>query len=313
VRFWFSISSAAATAKRLSSLPVMAEADLLQRQLIEAQNADGGWAYQKGGSWTEATAFALLALQAHNNDRNSAYGRGCLWLQRTQRCDGGWPPNPAVNASTWVTSLAALALPETDSAVDQCRRAVQWVIGQIEPDINPIERFVFRTRGIMPPLQAGGSPWFPHTAPWIAPTAMSVLALSSVARTSNEPQLRSLIRDGQRFILCRRCRDGGWNHGGYRYLSGNAPSYPEMTGIALLALYGMPACELDLSLKLAKAHLDSPASIEALSWLQLALVRHGRDPMSRPTSLPCRTIRDVSLRLLALAANSSSNRFVTGI
>jgi hypothetical protein len=291
----------------------MAEAELLQRRLIEAQNADGGWAYQKGGSWTEATAFALLALKAHNNNTNSAYQRGCLWLQRNQRRDGGWSPYAGIDISTWVTSIAALALPETGSTADQYHRAVRWLIEQIEPDINPIERFVFRTRGIMPPHQGGGSPWFPHTAPWIAPTAMSVLALSWAARSSNEPQLRSCIRDGQRFILCRRCRDGGWNHGGYRYLSGNAPSYPEMTGIALLALYGAPAAEVNLPLKLAEAHLDSPASIEALSWLQLALVRHGRQPKCPPVSLPCRTIRDVSLRLLALAADSSSNRLLTAI
>ena len=86
-----------------------------------------------------------------------------------------------------------------------------------------------------------------------------------------------------------------------------------MTGIALLALYGVPAAELNLPLKLAEAHLDSPASIEARSWLQLALTRHGRSVTAFPTSLPCRTIRDVSLRLLALAADSSTNRLLTAI
>ena len=86
-----------------------------------------------------------------------------------------------------------------------------------------------------------------------------------------------------------------------------------MTGIALLALYGVPAAELNLPLKLAEAHLHSPASIDAHSWLQLALTRHGRSVIGSPPSLPCRTIRDVSLRLLALAADSSSNRLLMAI
>ena len=287
----------------------MAEADLLQHRLLEAQNADGGWPYQRGISWTEATAFALLALKAHKSDTGSAYQRGCLWLQRNQRGDGGWPPNPSVNVSTWVTSLAALALPEAGPAVNQYRRAVQWLITQMEPEISPVERLMFRVRGVTPPFQSGGSPWFPGTAPWVAPTAMSILALSRAEGTDDEAQVRSYIRSGQQFILGRRCRDGGWNHGGYRYLSANAPSYPEMTGIALLALYGVPAAQLDRSLALANTNLDSPRSIEALSWLQLALARHARLPLRRPTSLPCRTNRDISLRLLALAEPSSNPLF----
>ena len=287
----------------------MAEADLLQRRLIEAQNGDGGWAYQRGISWTEATAFALLALKAHKRDTTSAYQRGCLWLERNQRRDGGWPPNPSINVSTCVTSLAALALPEAASAVNQYRRAVQWLIRQTEPELSPVERLVFRVRGVTPPHEGGGSPWFPGTAPWVAPTAMSVLALSRAARTSDEAQIRCYISNGQQFILGRRCRDGGWNHGGDRYLSANAPSYPEMTGIALLALYGVPAAQLNLSFKLAETHLHSAPSIEALSWLQLALARHRRLPLRSATSLPCRTNRDISLRLLALAEASSNPLF----
>jgi hypothetical protein len=287
----------------------MAEADLLQRRLVEAQNADGGWGYQKRSSWTEATAFALLALKAHRRDASSAYQRGHLWLQRNQRRDGGWPPNPSVNASTWVTSLAALALPESGPAVNQYRRAVQWLITQMELELSPVERLVFRVHGISPPHQGGGSPWYHDTAPWIGPTAMSILALSQAAGSSDDAQLRGYIRNGQHFILCRRCRDGGWNHGGYRYLSGNAPSYPEMTGIALLALYGVPEAQLALSLKLAETHIHSPTSIEALSWLQLALARHGRLSTCSQTSLPCRTNRDISLRLLALAESSSNPLF----
>lgn len=288
----------------------MAEADTLQRQLLKAQNRDGGWGYQAGTSWTEPTAFALLALQAQNNYITSAYERGCLWLEQNQRPDGGWPPNASVPVSTWVTSLAVLTLSGSSFAPDRQRRAIHWLVGQIEAEMSPVERMVFRIRGIAPPVQNGGSPWFPHTAAWIGPTVFSVLALARAARTNDDPDLTSHVGDAQRYILYQRCRDGGWNHGGSRYLSENAASYPEMTGMALLALYGVPASELNISLKLAKAYLSSPGSIEAFSWLQLALTRHGCDVSDLRTSLPCRTTRDISLRLLALAAASPNNRLL---
>ncbi len=296
----------------------MAEAEALQRQLLEAQNQDGGWPYQHGSSWTEPTAFALLALEAQHSQESHAFERGSLWLQNNQRSDGGWPPNRSVQISTWVTSLALLALSDTGLTADQRRRAVQWLTSQVEPEIHPLQRLVLRVREIAPPVQIGGSPWFPGTAAWIAPTVLTVLALSGAARSQSDPNLRSYVREAQQFILCRRCRDGGWNHGGSRYLSEDTVSYPEMTGMALLALYGAPPSQLDLSLKLAEAHLQSVASMEALCWLELGLARHGRQPdrrQSGPASrpLPCHTTRDISLRLLALSTDSSTNKLLTAL
>ncbi len=288
----------------------MAEAQALQRQLLEAQNQDGGWPYHKGSSWTEPTAFALLALEAQNSRSSDAFERGCLWLKRNQRPDGGWPPNASVPVSTWVTSVALLALSDTRSPADEQRRAVEWLTSQIEPDMNPVERLVFRVRDVSPPFQAGGSPWFPGTAAWIAPTAFAVFAFSHATHNHNDPRLASYVDKAQQYILCHRCRDGGWNHGGSRYLSENAVSYPEMTGMALLALYGAPVSELDLSLNLAQAHLRSAGSMEALCWLHMALIRHGRQPKPPRSSPPCHATRDISLRLLALA-ESSSNKLLT--
>jgi hypothetical protein len=292
----------------LSLRASMAEAEILQRQLAQAQNHDGGWGYRNGSSWTEPTALALLALQAHTSKEKTCE-QGFLWLQRNQRFDGGWPPNPSVDVSTWVTSLAALALSQINGMANSHERAIQWLVRQIEPETDPIRKAVFRFCGVTAYIPAaGGSPWFPGTAAWVAPTAMSILALSDAAHS--DPRLASYVRDGQRFILSRRCRDGGWNHGGSLYLNENAASYPEMTGIALLALHGIAASELLVPLKIAENHLRFPGSIEGLSWLQLALSRHGRDVGDPATGLVCRNTRDVSLRLLMLAGNNGRNKLL---
>jgi hypothetical protein len=290
----------------------MAGAAELQHNLLEAQNADGGWGYDRDSSWTEPTALALLALEAQGT-KDRAYERGCGWLGRKQRSDGGWSPAPAVDISTWVTSLALLALSEVNLAPGVYQRAIDWTFRQTRPELTGLARFVSRLRGSPRVIEnGGGSPWFPGTAAWIAPTVMSVLALSQVFRRNGDEKLRRNIVRDKEYILLTRCQDGGWNHGGAKFRSQNAESYPEMTGMALLALHGAPASDLSISIKCAENFLSCPASSEGLSWLQLGLVRHGRDRLSITTDLPCRTTRDTALRLLALAAHSSSNKLLQG-
>lgn len=292
----------------------MAEVDRLQRQLLQAQNADGGWGYFRGNnSWTETTAFALLALESLAL-LGDPHARGCAWLARNQRSDGGFPPNPEVHVSTWVTSLAALALSKRPSYAARHRSAVQWLVAAIRPEADFLERVIARLRGpagaVQPP---GGSPWFPHTAAWLTPTAMSVLALSDAAQGRTDPTLNACVRQAQAYILSCRCLDGGWNHGGSRYLSENAASYPETTGMALLALPRASTPEISTALRLAEAYLRAPGSVEALSWLQLALVRHGRTIELSETNLRPHTTRDISLRLLALTGSSPSNKMMKAI
>lgn len=287
------------------------EADQLQRQLTKAQNKDGGWGYHQGSSWTEPTALAVLALQACEYDDPASLG-GCSWLQQRQRPDGGWAPNPALDTSTCVTSWAVLALSGTALAQIQLRRGVGWILQQMNPEPPPLQRVLCRLLGTAPPKAPGGSPWFPGTAAWIAPTAASVLALSQTAHPALPfpacERAASAISAAQRYILSRQCQDGGWNHGGSPVRSENAESYPEMTGMALLALYGVPGSELKRSLQRAETYLARAQSTEALAWLQLGLMRHGRTVPESAHPACCRTTREICLRLLALAGPTRTNR-----
>lgn len=250
----------------------MAEVDQLQQQLLASQNPDGGWPFGTGSSWTEPTALAVLGLRLH--DRCAGTRRAAVsWLERRQNADGGWRPNDVVPVSTWVTSLVILALPNPG------KRAGDWLAADVF-------------------AKNGSSPWFPGTAGWVIPTSMSILALSRIDRVSFAPQ----IEQSRRFLLSRRCRDGGWNHGGSSFRSENAASYPETTGLALLALAGVPPEQLTAAFRLSGVFLKNPGSVEGLSWLQIGLLAQGRSVEDPRSDMRPRTVRDISLRLLALAA-----------
>jgi Squalene-hopene cyclase N-terminal domain/Prenyltransferase and squalene oxidase repeat len=288
-----------------------AEAEQLQLRLLGAQNPDGGWAYHQGTSWTEPSSLALLALAAHRIT-GPARDRARSWLLQTQRPDGGWAPNPSIDTSTSTTSGAVLALSHADlkTPTPALTRGLVWILDQENSEIPTIERIAFRLLGATPPKAPGGSPWFPDTAPWIAPTVMSVLALMRAPRFASSQQLDQkrlspAIRLAQQYILARTCNDGGWNHGGSFVRSEDAESYPEMTGMALLALQNLSSEELRKPLQRAEAFLARPQSAEALSWLQLAMIRRGRPVDTSRSSPVCRNNRDICLRLLALAAGET--------
>ena len=292
-------------------MTTVAEARNLQQQLYAAQNPDGGWGFHGASSWTEPTALALIALHAQTeaNDEE-ALSRGYRWLVRSQRRDGGWSPQPGVNVSTWVTSVAALALLQA-KRYSALPAALDWLKGEVKAPDSPVQRLIKRLQyGSISPEIGAGSSWFPGTAAWLYPTAMAVLTFLRASSQLNEKALQELGRKGEDYILSRRCRDGGWNHGGSRYLSEDAFSYPEMTGVALLALEHVDADQLHYPLKRAAAFLQSPNSSEGSSWLQMALVKHQEPITACATSLPCRNTRDIALRLLALSASSPRNILV---
>ena len=56
----------------------------------------------------------------------------------------------------------------------------------------------------------------------------------------------------------------------------DSDSYPETTGMALLALHGTTGPEVTQGLKRGEQHLAACQSSEAASWLRLGLGAHGR-------------------------------------
>jgi hypothetical protein len=275
-----------------------------------AQNPDGGWPYRKGGSWTEPTVYALLAYQAA---RTAAPRRAeaQAWLDAAQRPDGGWTPRHSVDQSTWVTALVALLPAETIGAARH-KRAVEWLLGQGGMEESRVFRLsAFLRDGKVPDEHPTGWPWFPGTAAWVTPTCLGILALKKHYRGKPSADLRERVDQAQAFLLSRRCADGGWNHGSARALGYSSDSYPETTGQALLALAGTDPAKLEVSLRLAQRFLREQRSSGGAAWLRLGLLAHQQLPATAPLfQMPCRTVPDTALTLLAAAAEQGSNVFL---
>lgn len=247
------------------------------------QNPDGGWSYGTGNSWTEPTCYALMALAAEGLDASAAARRGGEWLAARQRSDGGWTPRDSVRESTWVTALALLVPAGLVRGIDR-QRALTWMLDQTGRESGFVQRLRRRLLGVPEDnsLAYDGWPWYPGAAAWVMPTALSILAMERAGREFGMPRVQRRIEEGRAFLLVRRCRDGGWNHGSTHALGYDSDSYPETTGMAVLALHGSRDPSMKIGIAAAERHLASSKSLEATGWLTLALTAAGRKP-ERPT------------------------------
>jgi len=276
--------------------------------IIGLQNRDGGWSYRKAGSsWTEPTVFALLAQLCGQSDAQSVE-RGFTWLRAAQRPDGGWPPSPSITQSTWFTAMVAL-LPRDALGGSHHASAIGWLMGQTGQETDSFaSRMRSELLGTSNPRV--GWPFFPGAAAWVTPTAMSILALEKARRHLNSNGIQKRIEVGRQFLVDRLCKDGGWNYGRSNVLGVDAPSYPETTGQALLALDEVELPRLRNALEAAQEQARSCQSSEGLSWLQLGLQAHGIVAASPARRLASRRLVDSALWILAQSALRWHNVFL---
>jgi len=245
--------------------------------IIEAaQNPDGGWPYEPGrGSWTEPTVFALLSGVGSGLSASSLK-RGFEWLRASQNSDGGWSPQPKTGPSTWVTALAAL-LPADVLGEGNHRRSVKWLLEQTGQESNMayrIRQWMLGNQNLSFGAEKGWS-WYPGAAAWVMPTAISLVALRREQATRPSDVVRERIQSGTQYLLLHACKEGGWNHGATHALGYEAGAYPETTGVALLALRGVKAPEVDRGIAQAETFYQDPRAAGA-AWLRLGLEAQGR-------------------------------------
>jgi hypothetical protein len=279
-------------------------------ELQSQQNRDGGWPYQAGAtSWTEPTCYALLALVACGLGQSAVARAGAKWLALRQRVDGALAPRESVPEGTWLTALALLLPAEVSEGVDRSR-AEEWVLQQTGRESGWIYNLRLLLLGVRSDtsLSFDGWPWYPGAAAWTIPTALSVLALEKLRR-QNVAEVSRRIVQGRSFLLARRCSDGGWNHGSTKSLGYDSDSYPETTGVGLLALHGSDGPEITLALARAEEHLAACRSHQAASWLRLGLSAHGRD-LKAPSIARRNQTLEMALSILADAAQQGRNVFL---
>lgn len=267
--------------------------------VMTRQNRDGGWPYVRGISWTEPTVYAILALLA--SGELAPARRGLDWLRASQLRDGGWPPQTGVDESTWVTALVAL-LPPDQLGTLRHARAIDWLLDTGGVESSALYRLRMWLMGETQPSdqEFPGWPWMPGAAAWVGPTSLAILALERETGRHPRAAIQRRVDEGRHFLLRRMCQGGGWNHGSARALGYESSPYPETTGMALAALRGVRCVETEQSLKVAERFLAECRSADALNWLRIGLMAHGRLPEGYcpPSRLTCRTLPETSLHML---------------
>ena len=262
--------------------------------LRSTQNSDGGWGFFPGKqSWLEPTAYALMAIHADSASQ-PAVERGWKLMRSWQMPDGSWQPCAAAREPHWSTALAVTLHCLRGVTDEPFRRGVAWLTAtsgienglqfRLAHWINP------STVELDPSFKAW--PWRPGCASWIEPTAHSLLALKKAAVSlPGNTLIRDRIAMGEKMLLERRCRDGGWNYGNRKVLGEELPSYPETTALALLGLSGNPALDLAAPLALARRYSSETKSPLARAWLGVALRSHAATapPLDKPLA-PADTI-----------------------
>lgn len=275
--------------------------------LLAWQNPDGGWPYEKGGpSWTEPTAYAVLALGGETPAVRPV-SHALAWLRSLQRDDGGWPPQAVVRQSTWVTAVVVLAGPAA-LGPEPYRRGIGWILQETGQDTNLWMRARQFLTGDGAKPEFAGWPWFPGTSAWVTPTALSMLALRKALRLEENPAARARLESGASFLLEHAAHDGGWNYGAPQTLGYDAPSYAETTGLALLAMAGRDSPGIRKACHRARQQIATPQASEADSWLRMGLLAHGllAEDSGIPTAAP-RTIQNAALARLVSAARRGHN------
>jgi hypothetical protein len=249
--------------------------------------------------------FALLAQSASTPDRES-FRDGIRFLNSIARPDGGWSPQPGVEESSWVTALAAL-LPEEAIREEQRRRAIDWLRTRTGQESGWRFRLQQRLHGVKDEYPEGW-PWFPGAAAWVIPTSLGILAFERALRRGDAKrgELEDRVQAGKKFLLGRMCVDGGWNHGSNKALGRDGDSYPETTGIALLALNGERSAQMERAKAAGRKHLANCRAAEGIAWLRMGLAAHG-ESLAAPVDAVKRTNMDEALTILA---NAPRNPFL---
>jgi hypothetical protein len=242
----------------------------------------GGFAmYPKESFRPDASAWAVMALEASNNNRDLTIP-ACRRLSKSQLSDGRIPVIEGHPESYWPTSLALLAWKKVPGFEGEAELAARFLLTTTGKHWLKQKDAVFDHD-----TSIKGWPWVENTHSWIEPTSLTVLALKAYGYGKHERVLEAI-----RMIFDRQLPSGGWNYGNTIVFGKELPPIPECTGHALCALAGNTEPDV---IKLSIDYLNREArkirTPLALSWSIFGLTAWLKQPFH---------VHDLILESLAL-------------
>jgi hypothetical protein len=239
--------------------------DLKKRRL-----ADGGFAYRLGGRYRpDATAWAILILSATGSE-STLLEVARSRLAKDQLPNGSIPISPDHPDVFWPTSLAILAWHGSSRHQEAKNRAVGFLLKNSGVHWKKRKDEPYRHD---PSIR--GWPWVANTHSWIAPTAISVIAIELAGYGQH-----GRVQEARRMLLDRQLSEGGWNYGNTAVYGQQLQSDAGDTGVALSALAGhVPREQISASLTYLNSELALLKTPLALGWTLLGL-QAWREPVT---------------------------------
>ena len=228
--------------------------------LLSSRNPDGGWGYYAGkASRIEPTAWALLALKERATPLKN-------WrMQGPWRVDvAGAPINYAFQALAGLVLLRDPALKADGTAIAAALAGVKGVSFE-------------QTEAIRQDNSLQAWPWIDGTFSWVEPTSLALLLLKK-CRSALPPETADRISVGERMLIDRVCKGGGWNYGGSNVFGQDLFPYIPTTAWGVMALQDRPAEPAVVqSLERLRREANTEPTAQALALTVIAL-RIGRTP-----------------------------------
>lgn len=235
-------------------------------EAIRSRNLDGGgFSMLPGKEYRpDVTAWAVLALTAARFDGRDD---GLIESSRSrlaadQQEDGRVWISPSNPESFWPTQLAVLAWEGSPEHATAQSRAVTFLLSISGRHWDKSSDSPLAHDTSLP-----GWSWTEETHSWVEPTSMALLALK-VAGYGNHAR----VKNGVGMLLDRQLPSGGWNYGNTAVYDHALRPQPDMTGMALNALFGLvPEGDIKRSLEYLLESVNRLRTPRSLAWAVMGL------------------------------------------
>ncbi|MGB0910653.1 MAG: prenyltransferase/squalene oxidase repeat-containing protein [Nitrospirales bacterium] len=221
-----------------------------------------GFSDRPDGSFRpDATAWAMMVLKNQELKSEIVKAAGDRLLD-VQMPDGRVVISKGHLDAYWPTPLSILAWDGSSAHQSALEHATTFLLKTTGVHWEKTNQDVVGHDTLIP-----GWPWVDSTHSWVAPTALSMIALTVSGFGDHER-----VKAGARLLVDRQIPSGGWNYGNTSVLGKKLRPFPETTGVALNALVGHVQREaIEPSIEYLLQHISTYRTPLSLGWSILGL------------------------------------------